>query len=203
MIKLNKEQKDALKEIVSIGAGHAATAMSQMIKKKVTITVPDVNMAEVDRSSGLFGASDTLVTAVYLQMLGDLTGIILFSFPKDVANKLTDIMMGKKHKEHKVLGEMSSSAVKEVATILSGSYLSAIGTFLKMRLLLSAPAVAHDMAGAVVDNILVETSKEADYMIIVNTEFLVVGEKIMTYFFFIPDSVSTEKLMKAIGLKKK
>ena len=68
-----------------------------------------------------------------------------------------------------------------------------------MRLLISSPAIAQDMAGAIVDNVLIETSKEADYTLVIDTELEIINEKITAYFFFIPDKQSLEKMLKAIG----
>jgi len=44
-LNLTDEQKDALSEVGNIGAGHAATALSQLIKKKVMISVPSLSRA--------------------------------------------------------------------------------------------------------------------------------------------------------------
>ena len=39
LVTLTDTQIDAFKEVGNIGAGHAATALSQLIKKKILITV--------------------------------------------------------------------------------------------------------------------------------------------------------------------
>lgn len=41
---LKELQFDALKEVANIGAGHAATALSQMTNKKIMISVPEVTV---------------------------------------------------------------------------------------------------------------------------------------------------------------
>jgi chemotaxis protein CheC len=37
-------QLDALREVANIGAGHAATALSQMTNRTIMIAVPEVNV---------------------------------------------------------------------------------------------------------------------------------------------------------------
>ena len=37
-------QLDALREVANIGAGHAATALSQMTNRTIMISVPEVNI---------------------------------------------------------------------------------------------------------------------------------------------------------------
>ncbi len=41
-------QIDALREVANIGAGHAATALSQMIGDTIMISVPTINIARLE-----------------------------------------------------------------------------------------------------------------------------------------------------------
>ena len=41
-------QLDALREVANIGAGHAATALSQMIGETIMISVPKINIARLE-----------------------------------------------------------------------------------------------------------------------------------------------------------
>ena len=43
MKKLNFNEQDLLTEIGTIGTGHAATAMADILGQKITITVPNVS----------------------------------------------------------------------------------------------------------------------------------------------------------------
>ena len=58
---LTNEQLDALRETGNIGAGHAATALSQLLQMKVLISVPEVRILPLDAVAGLVGEPDTLV----------------------------------------------------------------------------------------------------------------------------------------------
>ncbi|HLD45395.1 MAG TPA: chemotaxis protein CheC, partial [bacterium] len=85
---LSELQIDALKEVSSIGAGNAATALSQMIKKRIVINVPQVQFSTIDEATRVFGPAETIVSAVCLRVLGDVTGIILITFGKAEATRL-------------------------------------------------------------------------------------------------------------------
>ncbi len=199
--ELTQEQKDAFKEVVSIGAGNAATALSQMLQKPIYIVVPRVNLVPIASAPEIFGGAENTVTAVYLQITGDANGVILFCFQKDESNKLADLLSGLLAGKTRVLLEVGKSAIKEAATIITGAYLSALAKLLKMRLLLSVPGLAQDMAGAVIDNILIEISREADYALVADTELIILDEKAVAYLFFIPDKESLPKMLKALGMK--
>jgi len=198
--RISKIQMDAMREVVSIGAGNAATALSQMVKKKIDILVPKANILALDKVADIFGGAEVLVKAVYLEILGDVSGIILFSFHKDEANRFVDLLLGNPSGTTKIINDLGQSALKEVATIISGAYLNALAKFLRMRLLISTPAFAEDMAGAIIDDILIETSKEADQFFVIDTEFEIISEKVNTYFFFIPDVESLGKIFRVLGV---
>jgi len=198
--RISQAQMDAIREVVTIGAGNAATALSQMVKKKIDILVPRANILALDKVADIFGGAEVLVKTVYLEILGDVSGVILFSFRKDEANRFVDLLLSNPAGTSKIINELGQSALKEVATIISGAYLNALAKFLRMRLLISTPGFAEDMAGAIIEDILIETSKEADQFFVIDTEFEIVSEKVNTYFFFVPDVESLGKIFRVLGV---
>ena len=48
-------QLDALREVANIGAGHAATALSQLTHRRIMISVPEINIARLEEVPGLIG----------------------------------------------------------------------------------------------------------------------------------------------------
>src|SRR2546422_6140342 len=67
-------QLDGLKEVANMGAGHAATALSQLTNRRIMISVPEINIARLEEVPELLGNASDVVAAVLMHMLGDLTG---------------------------------------------------------------------------------------------------------------------------------
>ena len=86
-------QLDALKEVANIGAGHAATALSQLTHRRIMISVPEINIARLEEVPGLIGDPQEVVAAVLMHMLGDLTGRTLLLFPEPVGRQLCDMLL--------------------------------------------------------------------------------------------------------------
>src|SRR6185295_9608633 len=86
-------QLDALREVANIGAGHAATALSQMVGETIMISVPTITVARLEDVSPEVAGPDEPVAAVLMHMLGDLTGRTLLVFPKRTAARLCDILL--------------------------------------------------------------------------------------------------------------
>src|ERR1700745_1225839 len=90
---LKELQIDALREVANIGAGHAATALSQLTNRRIMIRVPENNVARLEAVPDLLGHAQEVVAAVLMHMLGDLTGRTLLLFPEAVGRRLCDMLL--------------------------------------------------------------------------------------------------------------
>ena len=52
---LTEIAKDQLKEVISIGAGNASTALSKLLNSKVTLTVPEIFIQEIENVPSKIG----------------------------------------------------------------------------------------------------------------------------------------------------
>lgn len=200
---LNPVQLDALREISNIGMGHAATALSQMIGQTVRLRVPRVTITEISQVPDLLGGAEQLMVGITMQILGDARGSIMLLFPRPNAHHLLCNLLGHRDRR-KSLGEEEISALKEVGNILASAYLSALGNVLGKVLIPSVPMLADDMAGAVVDSVLIELSRSGDLAMMIETDFS--GEHnrealIKGHFFLIPDPATLEIFVSLVGVR--
>ena len=80
---LSPAQLDALREIGNIGAGNSATALSQVVNKKIDMNVPRVALVPIEDVPDLVGGPDAVIVAVFLRVYGKAPGNILFLMPRD------------------------------------------------------------------------------------------------------------------------
>lgn len=200
-LKLNNVQMDILKETSNIGMGHAATALSQMIGHPVKLRVPHVTITKISQVPEYLGGAEKMMVGITLQVLGDARGSILLLFPQESAHRLLCNLIGDQGKVL-IMNEVAISALKEVGNILASAYLSALGSMLHKTLIPSVPLLAYDMAGAVVDYVLIDLSKSSDLAMLVETDFI--GESssdlaIKGHFFLIPDPSTLDMFLDAAG----
>lgn len=62
---LSGNQLDALREIGNIGAGNSATALSQLINRRINMNVPNVSIVPLEEVPELVGGPETLVVGVF------------------------------------------------------------------------------------------------------------------------------------------
>jgi chemotaxis protein CheC len=192
-------QLDALREVANIGAGHAATALSQMVGQTIMISVPTINVARLEDVPPQVGEPDQPVAAVLMHMLGDLTGRTLLVFPRRTAVRLAELLL-----HHSTPGEefseMQQSAIKEAGNILSSAYMNALADFMGMLLLPSPPSLAIDMSTAVLTTAYLQFGSDKDYVFCVESEFRLsdADEKLSGYFLLLPDAASLQAILRAV-----
>lgn len=198
---LTPNQMDALREIGNVGAGNSATALSQIINRRIDMNVPKVALVPIESVPDLVGGPDMIVVGVFLRVYGKAPGNILFLLPQKSAFFLVDTLMGKTHGDTDKLDFMDESALMEIGNILAGAYLNAFFTFTNISMLPSIPALAMDMAGAILNVVLVQLGQMGDTAMVIETEFLSEDDGINGHFFLVPDPGSLETIIKAVGVE--
>ena len=195
----NSNQMDALKEVGNIGSGNSATALSQLLNRKIDMSVPSINLVPFrdifSRSGG-----EELVVGIIVRVLGDTPGNILFVFDKETALGIIESLIGEHSDE---ISEMGNSVLCEIGNIISGSYLNAISALTNLVIMPSVPAVAIDMLGAILSTTFIESGQFDDYVLDIETEFKQGenGERLGGHFYYIPMPGSLEKILNILGVK--
>ena len=200
--ELKALQLDALREVANIGAGHAATALSQLTDRRIMISVPKITIAGLEDVSDVIGDTNEVVVAVLMHMLGDLTGRTLFMVPEGNAKLLCDLLLRREPGTTKEFDEMEVSSVKEAANILGSAYMGALSDFMGMMLLPSVPSFEIDRAGAVLTTVHLGFGRDRDFIFCVETDFhfTEAGRKLKGHFLLMPDMASLKAILDAIHM---
>lgn len=205
-IKISDIHLDILKEIGNIGAGHAATALSTLLNKKIDMKVPDVRVVSFDEVMEMAGGAESVVASVFLRIEGDAPGSMFFVLPLEQAEKFIRLLLGNQAFSFSdpVVNDLAVSALQELGNILSGSYLSSLSDFTHLNLYPSVPALSIDMAGAVISFGLLELSQASDYAIVIDTALNdddgLMQESVKGHFFLLPDPDSFNIIFKSLGV---
>ncbi len=200
--KLNVSNLDIFCEIGNIGAGNAATSLAEMLGRRVDMGVPVASLVKFDDVTNILGGPENLVAGVMISMSGDLRGYILLVLDETDAARLLGLLMGTAPTEGMLsLTELDISTLTEVANILVGSYLSAIGQMTGLTIVPSVPDLAMDMAGAIMSVPVIEYGKAGDEVLLLETAFYNNDETIAGHFFIVPDLESYATMLKSLGVE--
>lgn len=199
-----KEQLDVLKEIGTIGGGSAATALSQILKRKVTIQVPRVDIVRAERvsASEFLIAPDELGIAVDLSILGALRGGMLVLFSQKSAMTMIDILMKRPYGATQLLNILEASALSESAHILCSSYLNAIGEMLQLHQLIpSIPQTIVDRMDRLNAIMLKKfITGESGYLLPIENNLAIEGVEVNLFVIFLLEYDSIKKILNIIGV---
>jgi len=205
---LSTEQVDFLTEMMNIGAGHAATALTQVLQCQVDMVIPRVFIiAETKELSTLDNPSLPVVCA-RMGMVGDVSGGLFLIVPEEQKEDLIRLaeraMTGTGQSWRAGLTSQESddlklSVIAEISNIVAGVYLATVHDFCKLNIYHTVPTVATDMVQALLDESLVRLSRQVQHIIVIENEFMVEEKLIRTSLVMIPSVESVDILVNSIG----
>jgi chemotaxis protein CheC len=134
------KQMDAIREVVNIGAGHAATNLSALTGLTVMISVPRIQWARSASAAGLPGTGDLVVITVPITGVSELGGeraaLILAT---ETALRMVALMLRRDPSRHVEVGELEKSALMEMGNIVCAAYVGVLGTFLHKGVMIGTP----------------------------------------------------------------
>ncbi|MCL5876590.1 MAG: chemotaxis protein CheC [Candidatus Bathyarchaeota archaeon] len=164
-----------LRELGSIGAGHAATSLSDILQQSITIDVPKIHNVKPYLIPQFYNLHDVPTTGILLQLNEKYGCDILLTFEYIEARKIA-AMMNMVSSVDELDQTMETSALQELANILIGSFLTSISDFVGVGLMPTTPQMVTDTFDAIIDNFLVKQSMVSDNALIFETRFKRNGE---------------------------
>lgn len=189
----------ALKEVINIGGGNAATSLSKLINQRVRMDVPTLELMEYEEVFQTIRAEETAVKVVLIRLIKGEGSFIFVTEPED-AKELAKMMFSC---EDDLSEELINSSLKELVNILVNSFLNATMKVLNTDLIASVPVVTVDMFGSVLTSLYMEQSHFDSKIIIIKNEFWSMGEKIEGSLYFVPNPSFIEKTIEDILKLKK
>ncbi len=191
--RLSDLQKDALREIGNIGAGHAATALSQLLNTKVTLLEPRIDVMQFCKLPDRVKHHDGQVAALHMHVRGDAPGQIVVLFDREQSMLFVARFIRRVIGDITIYDSIAESTLKELSNIIAGSYLSAIVHLTGTRLEPSVPSLSFGTVDAAFAD-LMSTPPEQE-VFLVESVFLDSDAAIGGEFILIPNTGSLDPLL--------
>ncbi|HYH83724.1 MAG TPA: chemotaxis protein CheC [Longimicrobium sp.] len=190
---LTPRQLDAIREVVNIGAGHAATNLSALTRLRVMISVPRIEWAtgDVESTRDIPGEGPLVIVSVPIIGVTDSGGerasLIL---ARDTALRMVALML--RREAANAIGPLEQSALSEMGNIVCAAYVGVMGTFLSKSVMIGTPelhegdrdALAHHVSGLMIE-----------------TDFTFLDSTFEGVFVLSHTDVSFSSLLRALGLE--
>jgi len=193
-------QLDALREVGNIGAGHAATALADLLGEEIDITVPTAGLRRTEEIAASPEAAEAMVVGVLFIVEGDAGGVIVYVFSEADARFLSDRLMGLEPGTTQQIDEMGCSMLGEVGNILSGSFVTALAEFTHLDFGLSPPNVAVDTLATILSEITVTAEALGELSLELDTHFVQQSGQLEGRFYYLMDRDSLGAILGALGM---
>ena len=198
-LKLNDLQKDALKEVGNIGAGHAATALSQLLNAKINLSEPRIDVIKFRDLASRVGRENRMVAALHMYIRGEAPGQIVVLFDREQAIDFVSTFLKRVIGDIQIFDSIADSTLKEIGNIIAGSYLSAINNLTGQNVLPSVPTLSYGTIQAAFRT-LMSILPDQDVFLI-ESAFLDKEKEVSGQFILIPETGSLGPLLAVFGVE--
>lgn len=171
-----------LHELANIGAGHAATALSQLFSRPVGMTPPQVFELTVVETLDYLHPDEREVSAALLRLEGELAGVIA------LVTRDSDEML-------KALGMepgIEADVIAECGNIVAAKVADAIGSMTMMDSRLTAPAAGVAPYSGIIELILQMTAQSEPFVVAFSD--LTIGDSLLANLMFFPEASSVDHM---------
>jgi chemotaxis protein CheC len=195
-MELTTLQRDALTELINIGYGRAAGALSELTGYRISLEVPRVSIhpiAEMARQ-----LSRVISVASVNQMFnGPISGNALLLLDEHSAKMLSELLTD----ERSSTPGFDSSAreiITEVGNILLNALLGVFGNLLQVQVSFSVPRLRVESVQGVLESITIG-SDELNYSLLIHTRFQLRASNVTGYLVMILGITSLDRMLIELG----
>ncbi len=201
--KLSDFHLDALQEVGNIGAGQAATALTQFLNRSTYMSIPNVALDSVDSIHTLVKMpSDQELAIISLKTVSDLKYTLLVFFDKLSVAKIINLMTtSAPDLVQSKLSELSPlylSLIKETGSILLLKYLEALNYFLKANSFPSPPEFRIGTIESLEKYELKELNQDPSTVLVVECDIFTSERNIAVDLAIVPESDTFDAFMKSL-----
>jgi len=196
-VELTTVQQDALIELINIGFGRAAAALSKLTGYRVQLEVPQITMCPIEEMADrLRPVLANELATVHQIFSGPVEGDALLVLDQNSAAILKELLTS----EPALPLEIDRSArevVTEIGNILLNACLGTFGNLLKVQVSFSVPHLTLETLESVVGSIAV-ASHGLRYALIVHSSFRLRNSSLTGYLVIVLGVASIERLIRAL-----
>lgn len=197
-MELIPSQKDALTELINIGYGRAAGALSELTGYRVSLEVPQVAIHEIEKISPLLqGVVSGEVAAVNQVFNGPIAGNALLMLEQDAALILSRLF---DHERAPTRGFDASAreVVTEIGNILLNACLGVFGNLLNVQVSFAVPRLHVETVEHLMHSITRDATEGVSYGLMIQTRFNLRASDVSGYLIIVLGITSLDRLMREL-----
>lgn len=197
-MRLSDEQKDAMVEMLNIGIGAAAAALSEMVDDEVMLSIPDVELLTPTTGAKILNdAVSTSVSAVHQDFDGPMWGKALLFFPEEKSLELVRAVLDESM-PIEVLGEMAQEGMTEIGNVILNACLSSFADMFEQQINTGIPEFFNGNVETLF-KLNIENKDDTETLLLLKMEFNLKQKEINGYISFLMSISSIRAFINSIN----
>ncbi len=191
-------QKDALTELINIGYGRAASALSELTGYRVVLEVPQVAIHEIDKVAPLLATViNGEVAAVNQVFSGPIAGNALLLLEEDAAIVLSGLF-DQERAPTRGFDASAREVITEIGNILLNACLGVFGNLLHVQVAFAVPRLHVETVDDLFTSITGDAAEKLTYALMIQTRFSLRTSDVSGYLIIILGITSLDRLMREL-----
>ncbi len=194
-MELTLNQKDAVTELINIGYGRAAGALSELTGYRINLEVPEVTMHEIDEIGPLLQSRiDLDVASVNQVFSGPVSGNALLLLDQASALVLSRLL-GDEHAISEDFDTNAKEIITEVGNIVLNACLGVFANLLHIQVTFSVPRLQVESVTRVLRTVINNSEEALNYGLMIHTRFHVKAGNVTGYMVIVLGIASLDRLL--------
>jgi chemotaxis protein CheC len=194
---LSTSELDALTELINIGFGRAASALSTLVGQRVLLEAPNVEVYPVVKLNHvLTELGNYEITNVHQVFKGKLAGDAMLLMDSKSASILVDLLAGGPGRSHP-LTPADREALVETGNILLNAFIGSFGNLLSVHITFTVPRLKLESVSNLLTTLTVG-GRSVEYALIVKIRFRLKLGDVVGYMIIVMGIQSIETLVEAM-----
>lgn len=194
---LTKVQQDALSEIINMGFGRAANALSILVKKRVVLQTPEANVYPIEQLHEAFSIFESRqITTVRQSFRGGISGDMALLIENESATGLID-MVRQEEIIRRPINARDQEDLIEIGNILLNAFCGSFGNFLNISITFSTPQLYQVVVDDLIHTLMGER-KDIQFAVVVKVHFNLAQGTVEGYVVILMGLSSLEELFRSM-----
>lgn len=193
-MKLSDQQKDGLTELINIGYGRAAGALSELTGYRVTLEVPKISMHPIEEVGALLSREiEGEVATVNQVFSGPIAGNALLLLNQESALVLSELLTDERS-PNRSFDSGAKEIITEVGNILLNACLGVFGNLLQVQVTFAVPRLQVESINMVLRSLTV-ADEELRFALVIHTRFHLRASNVSGFLIMILGITSLDRML--------
>ncbi len=171
-VKLAPEQIADLMEVGNIGAGNAASKLSDLIHRRCVIDIPQISYVDFKDIRRIMDMEDSYVVMMHIKIMGDIPATMFVVMKRAYAQVIVKYMTKDGlDLAGRDLGFTAQFALKQLGEILTKSFFDSIHQLLMAKAKYAMPEIIMDAWSAAQESMVSRFPKEEGENLLIHSAF--------------------------------